>query len=118
MATWPVTLPRPLLSGYGVEPVQAFIRTEMEAGPARQRKRFTQTPNDVQASWKFKPGEMQDFLDFYADEINLGTDYFTCELDLGYGLQSYTVRFTAAPKRQALPGMNWNVSGRLEVRVD
>lgn len=118
MAAWPTSLPRPLLSGYSVEPTQAFIRTDMEAGPARQRKRFTAVPNEVVASWKFKPAEMETFLDFYAVDINQGTDYFTCELDIGNGFQTYNVRFTAAPKRQALPGMNWNVSGRLEVRVD
>lgn len=118
MPAWPASLPKPLRSGYGVEPESAFIRTDMESGPARQRKRFTAVPEGIAVSWRFKPAEMVTFRDFYADDINLGTDYFTCDFDIGYGIQTYNVRFTSAPKFQPLPGMNWSVSGKLEVRND
>ncbi len=42
---WPDTLPLPTVQGYAVQPEDAILRTEMEAGLARQRRRFTNVPN-------------------------------------------------------------------------
>ena len=39
--SWPTTLPLPTVEGYGIRSGEAILRTEMEAGPARQRRRFT-----------------------------------------------------------------------------
>ncbi len=39
LITWPATLPLPTIDGYGVHPGEAVLRTEMEAGSARQRRR-------------------------------------------------------------------------------
>ena len=41
--TWPTTLPLPSVEGYGLTPQEAVLRTDMESGPARQRRRFRQT---------------------------------------------------------------------------
>ena len=35
MATWPTTLPAPMAQGYGIDPVDPVIRTDMEVGAAR-----------------------------------------------------------------------------------
>ena len=40
MAYWPTQLPKPKLDGYSLAPQAAFARTDMDAGPARQRRRF------------------------------------------------------------------------------
>ena len=40
---FPKTLPYPTVQGYAIKPGEAIVRTEMEAGPARQRRRYTQT---------------------------------------------------------------------------
>ena len=45
---FPKTLPYPTVQGYAIKPGEAIVRTEMEAGPARQRRRYTQTPSRVQ----------------------------------------------------------------------
>ena len=42
---FPKTLPYPTVQGYAIKPGEAIVRTEMEAGPARQRRRYTQTPS-------------------------------------------------------------------------
>ena len=51
MIAWPETLPLPTVEGYGIQPGDAILRTEMEAGPARQRRRFTQVPSRVSVRW-------------------------------------------------------------------
>ena len=38
--TWPNTLPLPSVEGYGLTPQEAVLRTDMESGPARQRRRL------------------------------------------------------------------------------
>lgn len=116
MAIWPTDLPKPLLSDYAVDPEQAFIRTQMESGPARQRKRFTQVPHRVNVSWRFTHAQMATFRTFFGTTINLGTDWFTCNLDAGSGLADYDTRFTIAPKYAAVSGMNWEVTAVLELR--
>ncbi|SEO64437.1 hypothetical protein [Nitrosovibrio sp. Nv6] len=116
MATWPETLPPPTLSGYGGSPVQAFARTDMESGPARQRQRFTYTPEELTVSWKFTAAEMAIFRAFWQDTIHRGTDWFVMTLDTGDGMIAYDTRFTKPYKYEARPGMNWIVSGEIEVR--
>ena len=37
---FPKTLPYPTVQGYAIKPGEAIVRTEMEAGPARQRRRM------------------------------------------------------------------------------
>jgi len=50
MATWPSALPRPRFNGYSVKPGQAFVRTDMETGAARQRKRSSSAPEEIALS--------------------------------------------------------------------
>lgn len=118
MATWPSTLPVPNISGYKLTPEQAFSRTDMQSGAARQRKRFTDAPAYVTADWRFTPVQMAIFKTFFKTTINQGTDWFTCPLDAGIGISNYDTRFIGKPPydAQPLPGMNWEVSAQLEVR--
>ena len=48
---WPDRLPLPTVDGYGIRPGEAILRTEMEAGPARQRRRYTQVPSRITVRW-------------------------------------------------------------------
>lgn len=48
MLTWPSTLPQqPLIKDYTEEPQSQVIRTGMDAGPKKTRRRFTAAPVDV-----------------------------------------------------------------------
>jgi len=49
--TWPDTLPLPTVQGYNIQPGDTILRTEMEAGLARQRRRFTNAPTKVSVRW-------------------------------------------------------------------
>ncbi len=116
MAAFPGTLPKPLADNYGGNQDQAFIRTEMEAGAQRQRKRYTAVLHQLSLSWKFTAAEMATFKTFFDTTINRGSDFFTMSLDVGAGITSYDVRFTAPYEYSRLPGGNWQVSAKVEVR--
>lgn len=115
MPAWPSTLPSPKVEGYATAPDAAFIRTDMEAGPARQRQRYSVTPNSVSLNWLFTAAEMLIFRAFYRDDLSLGTGWFDVDLDIGDGFQSYEARFVAAP-RSSKVSCFWLVSATLEVR--
>jgi hypothetical protein len=53
--TWPATLPLPTVQDYGVRRGEAILRTEMEVGPARQRKRFKQVLTRIAVRWLTHP---------------------------------------------------------------
>lgn len=116
MATWPGQLPPPTLSGYGGEPAQAFLRTDFEAGAARQRRRFTDAPETLTLTWKFTAIEMATFRAFWRTDLGMGAAWCSMTLDLGEGLTAHSTRFIKPYQYRALPGMNWLVSADVEVR--
>ena len=59
--SWPSRLPLPTFDGMSVEPQDACLRTEMEAGPARTRRRFTQVPTRIPVRWRFGPVDFATF---------------------------------------------------------
>lgn len=116
MAVWPGTLPSPIVSNYADTPVSAFIRTDMESGTARQRRRFTATPHRLTASWMLTSVQMAAFKSFFESTINFGTDWFTMSIDVGAGITAYDCRFTAPYQANFLGIGNWTVSGQIEIR--
>ena len=118
-ATWPETLPAPLVEGYGVNPATQFIRTEMETGSPRQRRRSAARMDIVTATWSFTAGQYADFRDWYddADEgADGGSGWFAITLDYdGSGLTSVEARFIAAWEA-VKDDLRWNVTGKLELR--
>lgn len=112
---YPNTLPSPLASSFSGEGFNAFIRTDFDAGPARQRQRFTVTPHRLDVAWRFTPEEMLTFRSFFKTDINLGVNWFNMTLDLGDGMMNYVVRFIEPYKYSRNNNKAWDVSGRLEV---
>lgn len=45
--TWPTTLPQPVLDSISYTPLNNTIRSQMDAGPAKMRRRFTAAGEDV-----------------------------------------------------------------------
>lgn len=115
MEAWPATLPVPNLSGYGVKKEGALVRTSMQTGLARQRRKSRATPVQISASWRFTASQMTIFKTWHRDTLFDGAAWFTAQLDIGAGLQTYTTRFITDPDGKALPGMSWDVSATLEI---
>jgi hypothetical protein len=88
----------------------------MEAGSMRQRQRFTATNHQMTMNWLFRASEMAIFKTFFDITVNKGSDFFTMELDVGDGFQTYDTRFTAPCQYSYVQGGHWAVSANLEVR--
>lgn len=122
MATFPTTLPAPMLSGYQANPQDQVVRTQMEVGTARARLRSTAKIDHVTVQWLFTDAQMATFRTWwYQDSASggsaTGTSWFTISLALGQtGLTSVTARFLAPYKASGGAGLLWNVQAELEVR--
>lgn len=116
MAVWPTSLPKPNIDDYSGTQEQAFIRTDFDSGYARQRQRFTATPQFRNVKWLLSTSEMATFKDFFYNSIGLGTDWFEMNLNIGDGIVNYDCRFKE-PYNDSLVSANlWQVSAKLEVR--
>ena len=114
--TWPTTLPLPLIEGYGLTPQEAVLRTDMESGPARQRRRFRQTPTRISVRWLFSEFEFALFEAWYKYHADEGGQWFEITLLGGLGLLPHEARFTRQFEAGLLFGRHWDVKGELEVR--
>ena len=81
---WPDRLPLPTLEGYGIQPGEAVLRTEVEAGPARRRRRFTNVPSRIAVRWVLRPDQFALFEAWYRFAAAEGGAWF--EIDLLGGL--------------------------------
>lgn len=116
-AAWPAELPEPLSDGYGLQPDAAFIRTDMDSGPARQRRRFSaQPPTRVPAAWLMSEYQLAVFEGWYESTIAAGADWFTVPSRNGLALQQLEARF-ATPWQAAFRVPSWQVSATLELRT-
>lgn len=121
MPSWPATLPAPVYDGYQLTPVDPVIRSDMEVGAARVRRRTAARNDQVAVSWLFTNAQMAVFRAWYDNASTGaagGAAWFTgISLALGAsGLVSSEARFAGIWQASALPGLNWRVTARLEVR--
>ncbi|MDD9876530.1 MAG: hypothetical protein OXR84_03715 [Magnetovibrio sp.] len=114
--SWPTTLPLPTIEGYGVHPGEAILRTEMEAGPARQRRRFTQVPSRISVRWVLRRDQFALFEAWYRWHAREGGAWFEIDLLGGIGLSAHEARFTRQFEAALQPGNRWRVTSELEIR--
>lgn len=120
MATFPASLPRPLLEGYQLSPADPVVRSDMEVGAARQRRRTVARNDQVAVSWLFDGTQMAAFRVWFDDssEAAGGAAWFNgISLALGTGGQvASEARFAGIWQATALGADRWKVTARLEVR--
>lgn len=115
MATWPTSLPVALAAGYGYAPQQAFVRTDMDQGPARQRRRFTSAPTIYSVSWLMSEAQFGIFESWFRDEANDGAEWFEIQLRGGTGMQTVEARFMTGWSVERVASM-YKIEAQLEVR--
>lgn len=120
MATWPTTLPAPLIAGYSLQALDQTIRTEMETGTPRVRRRTAARLDRLDASWHFTEAQFDAFRDFFDDSstgLSGGATWCTMVLKVGAGgAASYDARFVGAYSAELVSRTMWRVSAQLEVR--
>ena len=120
MATFPSTLPKPLASSYSLSPVDQTIRTDMEGGLARVRRRTTARNDKVSVNWRMTDAQMAIFRAWFEDAstgISGGAGWFTVSLAIGTtGVVSVEARFIGPFKASNITALIWSVAAELEVR--
>ena len=121
MATWPSTLPAPRLSGYVVSPTDQTIRTDMEAGNSKVRRRTAARVDTLDVSWSFTETQFDTFRDWFEDSstgISSGATWFTVTLATGTGSKaSISARFSGAFVATLNAFNMWTVNAKLETRT-
>lgn len=115
---YPETLPAPLLEGHAISAGQDTIRTDMETGAARQRRRSFSSPDRVNLAWVFNSTQFAVFRAWYDGEINGGGAWFTLPIDdgvLGYATPR-DVRFVESFEASKLGSQMWRISVKAEIR--
>ncbi|WP_455275136.1 hypothetical protein [Ralstonia thomasii] len=114
LVAWPDLLPAPLAGGYSYQPQASFIRTNMDSGLARQRRRFTRIPSTVSVAWVFTQEQLALFEGFVHYDISDGADWFSAKIANGQELQTVKARMTTAPKVDLIEPGIWHVSVQME----
>jgi hypothetical protein len=116
MIRFPATLPMPLAEPYAVKPADGVVRTDMEQGPARQRREFTQVPTKIPVKWRFTDAEYAVFDAWYQWKGKAGAEWFIIPLRSGLGVVDHVARFTKQYEAPLQKGIYWLVSMELETR--
>lgn len=110
-------LPLPLREGYGLTPVSPLMRTDMQSGRAKQRRRYQSTPTQAPINWIFiQPGQALLFEQWYQHVLMDGALWFNMKLRTPEGVKFYKCRFVDIYKGGELDGPNyWRYSAELEL---
>jgi hypothetical protein len=78
MANWPAALPQlPTPGGYKEEPSSGMVRTTMDAGPAKRRRRISAAPKKMHEVYEMTSAQLVTFEEFYNDTLLDGSLTFT-----------------------------------------
>lgn len=115
---WPVSLPCALIEGYQVSPGMAnAIRTSIEGGAPRMRRRFTNVPLRVTCVVSLSRGQVQTLDDFVAITLaDVGAFRWMDFRRPVDGINNAAYRFLARPSyAPSGTGNRWRASLELEL---
>lgn len=123
MALWPATLPVPQESGYSLAAADQTVRSDMEVGLARVRRRTSARNDQLSVVWMMTDAQMTTFRAWFdgtgTDDAQGGTAWFNgLSLATGDGgLTQPDCRFIGPFSATLLAGnLIWSVTAKLEVR--
>lgn len=113
MAEWPETLPlKPLVNGYEESPPDVLLRTEMDTGEAKVRRRNTAGVRPFSAQFHMKSAQVTILDNFFTATLGHGALRF----DFTHPRTGATVsiRFRSPPKYVPRGGGIWTVACSFE----
>ena len=119
MSTWPTSLGNPQFSGYELETVDQTVRTDMDGGAARVRRRSTATPDHVPLRFIFNESQMATFRAFWESDFMYGAAWVNMPVKTGRvsGLSVKECRPLKGTFKAPLVGnKTWAVEFQVEVR--
>lgn len=116
METWPLSsLPYPS-TDYSGSVDAGVLRTKMDSGKARQRRKTVSELATISVKWEFSDDEMSIFRAWHAEKLNLGVDWFNIDLPFGGGLETQQARFVQGNFSPTYTAhLYWEVTASLEV---
>lgn len=113
MPTWPATLPQtPRREGFSRSKADARLRTSMDAGPDKVRRRYTSVPGLLACVFYMTTAQLATFDTFYDTTLLEGSVTFTWTHPITG--TSITCRVKDVP--QVTPrGLGWLVAMTIEV---
>ena len=117
MIEYPADLPCALREGYDFSPVSPLLRSQLETGRSRQRRRYTSTPTMASVSWLMNDMQGVLFEAWFKEVLLDGAEWFDCPLKSPMGMKNYTARFTDIYSGPTLTGQSlWRYTATLELR--
>lgn len=117
MASWPASLPViSSLEGYGFEPVDSVLRTEMEGGIPKSRRRYSQTISKFHVSIPMSRAELAAFETFHQYTLNGGASWFDMPLVNGQGTTVCQALINGAFRATRASATYWTVAFEMWVR--
>lgn len=111
---WPPTLPDYLLKdGYSEMPPEVTLRTRMETGPAKVRRRATNAVRPIRGTVRLSAAQKALLDAFYVDTLVGGSLAFDWVHPVTRGAASF--RFVTRPTFTPAAGTNWNAALDLEI---
>ena len=108
---------RILRDSYGMKPVKGFMRTEMEVGPARQRRIASAMPTELTFKLLLlSRRELAVLETWYKLTLQNGAAWFRMPVDCGTGYVETDVRFTEPYEVSAVAYETYEVSCQAECR--
>lgn len=116
MVIYPAELPLPLREGYAFKSESPIIRTQMQSGRARQRRKYKRVPTYPSVSWLMSSPQASLFMAWFDEALNSGADWFLCPLRTPLGLDKYQARFIDIYEGPELVGVShWRFTATLEL---
>ena len=104
-----------MIDGYAAKARPTFVRTEMDSGRARQRRRQVTGPTTFQNRWRFTPLQMATFDDWFENQAFGGAAWVSMPVYTGQGKSYVQCRFTDTPDKARVPDSGlWEVTVTLE----
>jgi hypothetical protein len=110
-------LPRPLSDGYGLAAMPSTIRTDMDNGFARVRRRFTRAPTAATLNWNMPAQKFGLFDSWWRSVLLDGTSWFLSPLRNGVSDDAWLVRGVQSPEVSTLTTDVYRISWRVEVEA-
>lgn len=116
MTDWPLTLPqRFLASDYNDALPDNVIKTQMDAGPPKRRRKTTSNIRVVNGSMLMTTDQWDDLVDFFQNTLKEVSPFNLPEPG-NDALDTLTVVFSSPPSRQYFSPGRWRVVLRFEVQ--
>src|SRR5690606_32180058 len=94
MIQYPAGLPCFERTGYGLKTVDPQLRSELDSGRSRVRRKFTATPTEVQCSVLMRNDSQAQLFEAWWEQVLFsGTKYFEAPLKAPLGTETYTAKF-------------------------